>query len=165
MRISFLLRSTLLFTFGLVLSMIVPATVDAAVRNPGSPKPSATPTYTGYKGVKIGMTTDEARKLLGNPKEKSEGQDYYLYSDNEAAQIVYDSTHKVTAISVTYMGKRSSIPTPQDIFGEDAEVKPDGSIAKMVRYPKEGFWVSYNRTAGDDPVVIVTAQKLTGGSE
>jgi hypothetical protein len=165
MRFSFLLRSTLLFAFAFLFSMIATAAVDAFARDSGSPEPSATPAYPGYKGVKIGMTTEEARKLLGNPKEKSEGQDYYLYSDNEAAQIVYDPTHKVTAISVTYMGMSSSIPTPKDIFGEDAEVKPDGSIAKMVRYPKEGFWLSYNRTAGDDPVVIITAQKMTGGSE
>jgi len=129
------------------------------------PIPSATPTYAGYKGVKIGMSTDEARKLLGTPKEKGEAQDYYVYSENEVAQVMYDAAHTVTAISVTYMGKGSSIPHPKDVFGEDAEVKPDGSIVKIVRYPKNGFWISYNRTAGDDPIVIVTAQKMNGSPE
>ena len=129
------------------------------------PVPAATPTYSGYKGVKIGMSTDEARKLLGTPKEKGDLQDYYVYSENEVAQVMYDAAHTVTAISVTYMGKGSSIPLPKDVFGEDAEVKPDGSIVKIVRYPKNGFWISYNRTAGADPIIIVTAQKLNGSPE
>jgi len=129
------------------------------------PEPSATPAYEGYRGVKIGMTTDEARKLLGTPKEKSNEQDYYVFSDNESAQIMYDSSHTVAAISVTYIGKGSSIPTPKAIFGEDAEVKPNGSIMKLVRYPKNGFWISYNRTSGDDPLVIITAQKMANNPD
>ncbi|MEP6848284.1 MAG: hypothetical protein ABI999_05460 [Acidobacteriota bacterium] len=127
--------------------------------------PSATPSYSGYKGVKIGMTTDDARKLLGTPKEKSDTQDYYVYSENESAQILYDAAHTVTAISVTYMGKLASVPGPKDIFGEDAETKPDGSIMKMVRYPKNGFWLSYNKTSGDDPLIIITAQKMNSSPE
>jgi hypothetical protein len=129
------------------------------------PIPSATPTYSGYRGVKIGMTTDETRKLLGSPKEKSDEQDYFVFSDKESAQIMYDSSHTVAAISVTYIGKGASIPTPKDVFGEDAETKPDGSIMKMVRYPKNGFWISYNRTSGDDPLVIITAQKMAVSQE
>ena len=129
------------------------------------PVPSATPPYSGYRGVKIGMTADETRKLLGSPKEKSDEQDYFVFSEKESAQIMYDSSHTVMAISVTYMGKGDSIPTPKDVFGEDAEAKPDGSIMKMVRYPKNGFWISYNRTSGDDPLVIVTAQKMEVSQE
>ena len=126
------------------------------------PLAAATPVYTGYKGVKIGMSDDEARKLLGTPKEKSEGQDYYVYSDNESAQVQYDGGHKVVTVSVTYMGKSSSIPTPKTIFGEDVEVKPDGSIFKQIRYPKDGMTISYNKTGGDDPLVMVTVQKIFG---
>jgi hypothetical protein len=127
-----------------------------------APLPAATPSYTGYKGVKIGMTDEDARKLLGVPKEKSDGQDYFVYSENEAAQVVYDGGHKVVTVSVTYLGKSSSIPTPKVIFGEDAEAKPDGSITKIVRYTKDGFSISYNRTGGDDPLVMVTVQKIYG---
>src|SRR5215468_2365872 len=78
-----------------------------------TPVPAVTPIYTGYKGVKIGMSDEDARKLLGPPKEKGEGQDYYVYSENETAQVQYDATHKVTTVSVTYLGKSSSIPTPK----------------------------------------------------
>jgi hypothetical protein len=129
------------------------------------PEPAATPSYSGYKGVKIGMPADDARKLLGTPKEKGDSQDYYVYSENETAQVIYDTAHTVTTISVTYIGKASSIPVPKDVFGEDAAPKPDGSITKMVRYPKNGYWISYNRTAGDDPIVMVTAQKMNGSPE
>jgi hypothetical protein len=53
----------------------------------------------------------------------------------------------------------SDVPTPRSIFGADVEAKPDGSIYKMVRYQKAGCWVSYNRTAGDAPLVSITIQK------
>jgi len=129
------------------------------------PIPAATPVYTGYKGVKVGMSDEEARKLLGNPKEKSDGQDYFVYSDNETAQVQYDATHKVTTVSVTYLGKSSSIPTPKAVFGEDVEAKPDGSIFKQVRYPKDGITISYNKTGGDDPLVMITVQKIFGNPE
>jgi hypothetical protein len=129
------------------------------------PNPLPTPSYSGYKGVKIGMTDEEARKLLGVPKEKNDGQDYYVYSENESAQVVYDGNHKVTVVSVTYIGKSSSIPTPKAVLGEDAAAKPDGSITKTVKFPKDGFTVTYNRTAGDDPLVMVTVQKIYGNPE
>jgi hypothetical protein len=29
-----------------------------------------------------------------------------------------------------------------------------------VRYPKEGYWVSYSRTAGDTPIISITIQKM-----
>ena len=40
------------------------------------------------------------------------------------------------------------------------EPKPDGSIFKMIRYQDAGYWVSYNRQAGEKAVVIVMIQKM-----
>lgn len=155
----------LVFTVAAAVAAVkVGANDDSRVR-PGSPIPSATPIYYGYKGVKIGMTDEEARKLLGVPKEKSDSQDYFVYSENESAQTVYDSAHKVTAVSVTYLGQSPSIPTPKAVFGEGVDAKPDGSIFKMVRYPKDGFFVSYNKTAGEDPIVMITVQKIYGNPD
>jgi hypothetical protein len=45
------------------------------------------------------------------------------------------------------------------VIGSDVEVKPDGSIYKVVRYDSLGLWVYYNRTAGDAPIVTITLQK------
>src|SRR5712691_8670977 len=62
------------------------------------------PLYGDYKSVRIGMTADEARAKLGPPALKADDQDYYVFSDKETAQIVYNSARKVVCISVDYTG-------------------------------------------------------------
>jgi len=32
-----------------------------------------------------------------------------------------------------------------------------------VRYPKAGYWVSYNRTAGNSPMITITMQAIAAG--
>ena len=125
-----------------------------------APTPVDKPSYSAYKGVTIGMKTDEARIKLGNPKEKSDEQDSFEFPNGESAQVYYDATHAVTAVMVTYTGKLDGAPTPRDIFGEDAAAKPDGGISKMVRYPKAGFWISYNKIGGGEPMVIIALNKM-----
>jgi len=118
------------------------------------------PLYSDYKGVRIGMTADEARAKLGQPALKADDQDYYAFSDKETAQIAYDSAHKVTVISVDYMGGAGA-PDYRSVVGADINVKADGSMYKLVRYEPLGFWVSYNRTANDSVVVVtITIQKI-----
>jgi outer membrane protein assembly factor BamE (lipoprotein component of BamABCDE complex) len=119
-----------------------------------------TPALQEYKGVSIGMTADDVRKKLGNPSDKGEEQDFYVFSDNETAQVLYDKTRKVMAISFDYTSAAREVPTVKNIFGTDVEPKPDGSIYKMVRYPKAGYWLSYNRTAGPTPLTSITFQKI-----
>lgn len=125
-----------------------------------TPSPSDKKTFSEYKGVAIGNTADMVRLKLGVPKDKSDEQDFYIFSDNESAQFYYDASHLVTAIMITYSGNLKNAPTPLAVFGEDAPPKPDGSIFKMVRYPKAGYWVSYNRSGGDDAVISVAIQKI-----
>lgn len=116
------------------------------------------PVYSGYKGVMIGMPMADARTKLGSARDKSDSEDYYVYSDNESCQVLYGPDKTVRVISVTYLGK--SAPTPKDILGVDAEPKPEGGINKRIEYPKSGFWISYLKTKGDDPMVVVTVQKM-----
>lgn len=117
------------------------------------------PTYKEFKGVRLGMSAEEARKKLGDPTDKSDKQDFYAVSDNETVQIFYDGEKKVYAISVLYMGAPSAAPTVKAVLGTDVESQPDGKVYKMVQYPKAGYWVSYSRTGGDTPIVTVTMQK------
>jgi hypothetical protein len=117
------------------------------------------PPFHEYKGVQIGMTADEARKKLGNPADKGDKQDSFVFNDNESCQVYYDDTKKVYAVAVTYLGGKE-IPTPKIILGIDAEVKQDGSLYKMVRFPKVGYWVAYTRTAGNEPMTLITMQKI-----
>ena len=117
------------------------------------------PPFHEYKGVRIGMTTDEARKKLGNPTDKSDRQDYYALNDNESCEVYYDDTKKVYAVKITYLGG-TAIPAPKNILGTEADSKQDGSLYKMMRFPKVGYWVSYTRTAGDEPMTLITMQKI-----
>lgn len=118
------------------------------------------PPFHEYKGVHLGMNAAEARKKLGEPQEKTDQQDFYSFSDKESAQVFYDAEHNVSAIAIMYFNAGANTPTAKAILGEDLEAKPDGSMYRMMRYPKAGYWVSYNRTAGDSPLVSVTIQKL-----
>ena len=117
------------------------------------------PPFHAYKGVHIGMTAEEARKLLGNPTDKGDKQDFYSFNDKESCQVYYDDAKKVFAVSVTYLGG-NGVPAPKNVLGTDADARQDGSLYKLMRFPKAGYWVSYTRTAGDDPMTIIAIQKI-----
>jgi hypothetical protein len=151
------LKSVVLFSC-VVIVLLLTAPTAAAQGSKGSIN---TPEENGFqfRGVKIGMATDDARKKLGSPRDKSPEQDFYLFNDNEAVQIYYEKG-AVSAISIDYMTGANSIPSPKDVLGADAEAKADGSIHKVIRYPKAGYWVSYSRTAGNEPTITITMQKI-----
>jgi hypothetical protein len=115
--------------------------------------------FREYKGVRLGMTADEARKLLGTPTDKDNRQDLYSFNENETCQVFYDDTKKVEAVSVTYLGGKA-VPTAKSVIGDDADARQDGSLYKLVRFPKAGYWVSYTRTSGDAPMTIIAIQKI-----
>ncbi len=117
------------------------------------------PLYTEYKGVRLGLTADEARAKLGEPTLKADDQDYYVFSETETAQIGYDAVRRVTTISVDYIGGVGA-PDHKVVVGADIETRLDGSLYKLVRYESLGYWVSYNRTAGPVTNVTVTIQKI-----
>ena len=119
------------------------------------------PIFRDYRGVQIDWLAEDVRKKLGSPADKGEEQDFYVFNEKETCQIFYDkATSKVTAISVDFMNGAAQVITPQQVFGEEIEAKADGSKSRLVRYPKAGFWVSYNKTAGDSPLITVTIQKM-----
>ncbi|HEY2866681.1 MAG TPA: hypothetical protein VGJ02_06285 [Pyrinomonadaceae bacterium] len=116
------------------------------------------PVFSGYKGVMIGMPMSDARSKLGSARDKSDEEDYYVYNDKENCQVLYGHDKTVRVISVTYLGKDA--PTAMEVLGVDAAAKPEGGINKRIDYPKAGYSVSYLKTKGDDPMVIVTVQKM-----
>lgn len=117
------------------------------------------PPFREYKGVRIGMAADEARKLLGNPADKDDKQDFYSFSDTETAQIFYDAQKKVFAISIVYIGAGSGVPTAKAVLGTEVEARPDGSMHQRLDFPKAQCWVAYSRTSGDSPLITITLQK------
>ncbi|HEX8721207.1 MAG TPA: hypothetical protein VF736_11285 [Pyrinomonadaceae bacterium] len=122
--------------------------------------PADEPLYSEFKGVKIGTGRDEVRKRLGRPQENDKTQDFFVFSDRERARVYYDDKGAATAVIVAYVGKSGDIPTPKALLGSDVEPKPDGSLYKIVHYPKAGYWVAYSCTAGDEPLTIITMQKM-----
>jgi hypothetical protein len=153
-----LVNGFLLLAITLLLSNVVAA---QTTRKTLAPAPDDSPIFHEYRGIQIGWLADDVRKKLGDPADKGDEQDFYVFGEKETAQILYDkATKKVTAISVDFMNGASDVITPQQVFGQDVESKPDGSKHRLVRYPKAGYWVSYSRTAGDTPLVSVTIQKL-----
>ena len=147
----------------LVITLTFVGVSQAQTARKSAASPEEDPVFLDFRGVKIGWVADEVRKKLGNPANKGDEQDFYMFGENVTCQILYDkATSKVTAISVDFMSGAREVITPQQVFGADFDAKPDGSKYKLVRYPKAGYWVSYSRTAGDTPIVTVTIQKLPG---
>ncbi len=127
--------------------------------------PTPTPVSVGsdlgtYKGITIGTPAAEVREKLGDPESKSDVEDDFRFSDRESARIFYDADKKVRVISVMYSGNLKSAPAPKAAIGADISPNPDGALHKTVHYPKDGFWISYARTGGDDAMVFVTIQKM-----
>lgn len=152
-------RLCMVMLCGLAVLAIGPGTARA--QKPTPPVDGAdTPALNAFKGVQIGTKADDARKKLGSPRDKSAEQDFYLINDNQAVQIYYDKTGSVNAISIDFMNGASSIPTCKDVLGSEVQAKPDGSVYKLNRYPKAGYWVSYSRTAGNSPTITITMQKI-----
>ena len=116
------------------------------------------PLYREYRGVRLGMTAAEARTKLGEPAMKSDEQDFYVFSANETAQLVYVD-QKVVTISSDYAGGVGA-PDYKSVVGEDLLQRPDGSLFRMVRYDSERFWVSYYKSASAVPVVTITIGTL-----
>lgn len=120
------------------------------------------PVWKNYKDITIGTTADEVKDKLGKAKITDKDGFYYEFSDDESAQIILDSDQKVSVISIIYKVKDGKAPKFEDVLGTDITIEPNanGSIYKLVRYPEAGYWVAYNQTAGDKPIVTVTIQKL-----
>jgi hypothetical protein len=121
--------------------------------------PAATPVFTAYRGVSVGLTADEVRQKLGKPEEKFDDMELYVFSDKERSRVFYDKDKKARAISITYVGTNGGAPLPTAVLGTEIESKEDGSMHKMITYPEAGYWVSYSRTAGENPLVMITMQK------
>jgi len=153
----------LMLTFGitLLISLVISAGAQGQRRaGAQAGADEARSAFQEYRGVQLGMTADEVRKKLGSPKDKSDEQDFFVFNETETAQILYDKLHKVITISADFMSSANGVPTAKQVLGADLAAKPDGSIYKMVRYPKAGYWLSYNRTAGSSPLTTVTIQKI-----
>lgn len=159
LNITFFLSLLIAVVFGLSLSSNANAQarrVKAALKGDAA---TQEPLYTEYKGVRLGMSAEESRTKLGVPALKGSDQDYYVFSENESAQICYDAAQKVVTISVDYLGGIGA-PDHTAVVGGDLERLANGSLYRIVRYDSLHFWVSYNRATAPVTSVTVTLQKF-----
>ena len=138
---------------------LLPAALAQKPAPAAADKAKEEPPFSSYKGVRIGMGADEARKLLGSPTDKDDKQEVFAFSDDESCQVYYDAAKKVSAVSITYYSSKA-VPAVKAVLGEEPEAKQDGSFSKLIRFPKAGYWVSYTRTSGDSPMTIIAMQRL-----
>ena len=115
----------------------------------------------GVRYLHTTMSKEQVRQKLGTPGDVSDRQDFFNITGNESAQVFYDATARVMAVSVNYLGEGSGAPAPEKIFGVPVQPAADGTIYKLVRYERAGYFVVYSRTGGDaPPLVTVTMQKI-----
>jgi len=135
---------------------------DVQTKTEVAKTPVLTPVLKNYREVTIGMPAGEVKDKLGKAKIADKDGFYYELSGDETVQVMLDAENKVRVISVVYKVKNGNAPKIEDVLGTAAGIEPaaDGSVYKLVRYPEAGFWVAYNRTAGDNAIVTVTIQKL-----
>lgn len=161
MRIKSKFFSTVLVAalFALGLAVDARAKTQGVKANFKSEAATQQPRFTDYRGVKLGMSVDETRAKLGTPSIKYEDQDLFVMSENETAQIFYDSAQKVVTISVDYL-RGIGAPDYKAVVGVELETTANGSLHKLVRFESKGYWVSYNRTKSPVSNVTVTLQKM-----
>jgi len=159
MKSKFLLVPAILIACSIANAQTAPQQEVAVNSKASSTAATNLPVYADYRGITIGMSADEVRSKVNGVK-KGDGQDLLTSSEHESAQIYYDDKGKVTAISIDYFGDKNGAPTPEAVLGAAIEAKPDGSMYQLNRYRDAGYWVSYNRTAGDKPIVTITMQKM-----
>ncbi len=159
LRIKFFLSLLIAVVFGLGLSFNANAQARKGKAAFNHEAATQQPLYTEYRGVRLGMSAEEARAKLGTPALKASDQDYYVFSENESAQICYDAAHKVVTISVDYLGGIGA-PDYKAVIGGELERTAGGSLYRIVRYESLGLWVSYNRTTSPVASVTVTIQKI-----
>ena len=141
-----------------------PAAAPAVVAVPAA-APADEPLFREYKGVTLGMSQDEVRGKLGEPKEKDKSQDIFIFTEKERARVYYDGAGKVTSLIVTYIGKEGGAPEPKSVIGIDIEPNAGGALYKLVTYPRAGYWVAYSRTTGDEPLTVITMQRVATASQ
>ena len=65
---------------------IAKTAISTAAKNTTAPQPS----FTAYRGVTIGMSAEQVRNKIDHLQDKGKTQDFFVFSDIETAQVVYD---------------------------------------------------------------------------
>jgi hypothetical protein len=142
-----------------------PAATDASAVTPAAGPQAARPHISDLNGIRLGMTTDEVKAKLGKPDANDAVSMYYDLDNGQSLQLRLDGDKKVTMVALIYGGREAKAPAFAEVLGPEVPLitKENGSIYKQVRYPSEGYWVSYSRLDLETgPMTTVTMQKIAG---
>lgn len=120
------------------------------------------PRIKELKGIKLNMTMDQVKDILGKPKVGDKTSMYFDFKGDESMQLEFDSDGKVRMAALIFMKKAES-PKFFDVFDETVAYAPaaDGRVYKLVNYPNAGYWVAYGKLILEDgPMTTVTMQKI-----
>jgi hypothetical protein len=108
-----------------------------------------------YKGVKLGMKTDDVHAALGKPETTGENQEEYKIGADDLMTVHYDSG-VVKSIQL-YFADKTHAPAFKDVVG-DVEITQTDTGARRARrdMTSEKFWVSMfqNKDASVTTVTI-----------
>lgn len=114
--------------------------------------------FKDYRGVTLGMSAADVRQKLGKPEDQSDAEDSFEPAKGETLRIIYNAEKKVRMMSIMFTESIEKAPTPQALFGEDAQANEGGGVFKRMDFTEQGFWISYAKIAGDNPMIVITVQ-------
>ncbi len=109
-----------------------------------------------YKGVKLGMKSEEVQAALGKPENKNEASEEYKLSGDDTLIVHYDGG-MVKALMFLFLDAKNA-PAWKDVVG-DAEVKvnENGSRFAKVEVAAGKFWVSmYQNKSGTTTTITIS---------
>ncbi|MFZ1701732.1 MAG: hypothetical protein WBO10_10370 [Pyrinomonadaceae bacterium] len=161
------------YTIGIMMPVLLAAVALVAVPTAGAQMksdmgtaPSANQTtgmVDSLKGIKIGMTANEVKDVLGKPKVTDATGMLFEMSNDESMQLKIKKGKTVTMIAVIYNGKDAEAPAATEIFGNDVIITPqeNGNIYKRVRNSAAKYWIAYSRiNLKDYAMTTITMQKI-----
>jgi hypothetical protein len=136
---------------------------DAVANEKPAAASSATPAplIDDLRGVEIGMTAAQVKKAIGKPTVEDATGMFFTFSRGQSLQLQLDADKKVSMLAMMYYGKDADAPTIDKVLGPSVPVEAtaDGRIFEVVRYPANGFSITYFRQ-GSGAVTTVTLNKL-----
>jgi hypothetical protein len=110
-----------------------------------------------FRGVKLGLKSEEVRDLMGKPKSSGKDQEDFNIGGDNLLTVHYDND-TVRAIQL-YFADPKDAPSWKDVVG-DAEVTEMANGAKMTRVvlSEENFWITMYQSK-DSSVTTITISR------
>ncbi|HZS07637.1 MAG TPA: hypothetical protein VFD58_22570 [Blastocatellia bacterium] len=155
--------SLLSITFALALS----ATPALYAQTPASPERQQAPTQAAqpappvlheYRGVRLGLTAEQVRGVMGKASRTGEGMDEFKLGDGDLITVYYDAKGAVRTIEL-YFTDAARAPAWTEVVGNaEIQSQPSGSKFARVVVSDENFWVTMYRSKSGTVTTITISR-------